>query len=81
MTPQMRNALEFIAAYWRKERCSPTYREIQEHMGIASAQQITDIVRALSARGYITRKPYCARSLRLAHVCPHCGEPLSMEAA
>jgi SOS-response transcriptional repressor LexA len=78
----MKTAFDFIS-----ERVAagapPTYREISDAMGCASANSGYAVVTALEERGYIKRPRKGrrikgkSRALSLAQLsCPHCGEKL-----
>ncbi len=67
MTPQQAKTLTFIRQYIASNNgVSPTYTEIQEHLGLASKSGIHAIIRALQEQGQLTARSRKARSIVLA---------------
>ncbi|MGC8530218.1 MAG: LexA family protein [Leptospirillia bacterium] len=66
LTEKQREALEFIAATIRHTHRPPTIMELSLHMGSSgSSRRGLGHIEALVRKGYITREPGQARSLRL----------------
>ncbi len=66
LTEKQREALEFIAATIRHTHRPPTIMELSLHMGSrGSSRRGLGHIEALVRKGYITREPGQARSLRL----------------
>lgn len=66
LTDQQQKALDFIAHYARKApNRSPTYKEIMIGIEARSTSRVADLVRALEARGHLTRIPNRARTLKV----------------
>lgn len=65
MTERQRTALDFIEAYIAENRYSPSYREIADHMGLASAGNVHRLVHALRKRGFIRFNDGLARGIEL----------------
>ena len=65
MTPQQSKALIFIDMFWDEHAYSPTYKDIMEHLGLASKSGIYRIVSALVRDGYITHEHNRRRNLRV----------------
>jgi repressor LexA len=64
LTPKQVKVLDFIAAYRRQRRYSPTLEEIAHHLGISKVTALQH-VRALEQKGAITRARYRSRSMEL----------------
>lgn len=57
--------LEFVRAEIAAHGSAPTFREIGEHMGIASTNGVNDHLRALERKGWLARRPGRARAMAL----------------
>jgi len=69
LTDKQRDCLNFIRRTIDRTGAPPTYREIGAHMGIGSTNAVTDHLDALEKKGFISRDPYKARTIRLtSHV-------------
>ena len=68
LTFQQSEVLGFIEASIDQTGVSPSYREIANYMGFASASRVSDIVHALVNRGFIRKKRNRARSIALTEV-------------
>jgi len=67
MTPQQQRCLSYIRDYIADhDGVAPSYAEIAVNLGMASKQGIHRLISALESRGYLTRVPTLARSIRLA---------------
>lgn len=68
LAPRQREILEYIAASVDQKGIAPTYREIGDALGIRSTNGVSDHVKALIRKGYLTRSAASgsARSLRLS---------------
>ena len=75
MTPRQRDFLKFIRKYWADNECSPTYEEIRVALGAKSKASVATVVYRLEGRGYITRIPNLARSIRLVDTPATPGVP------
>ncbi|MCB9762863.1 MAG: transcriptional repressor LexA [Alphaproteobacteria bacterium] len=67
LAPRQREILEYIASVIDQKGIAPTYREIGDALGIRSTNGVSDHVKALIRKGYLTRPAGrgSARSLRL----------------
>jgi SOS-response transcriptional repressor LexA len=65
LTERQAKVLAFIRSYIERKGFSPCYEEIVEGCDFASKQQVHDVVLALEERGYLTRVPARARSIKL----------------
>lgn len=67
LSPRQKEVLEFIEARLRQNGVTPSYREIGDALGIRSTNGVSDHVRALERKGYLTRVGGrgAARSIRL----------------
>lgn len=63
LTPRQRDVLNFILAHNEAHGCAPSIREIAQGVGLKSAGRVSEILRALAKRDYITRLPHQARSI------------------
>ena len=66
LTERQNEAYEFIRGYHRQYRKPPTYTEIGGALGIRSLNAVVKVLRALEAKGYLTRIPNVARGLTLS---------------
>ncbi len=73
ITKKQKDVLEFISGYYKKNKLSPTVREIADHYKTtpSNAQRYLDM---LQQAGCITREPMKNRGLRLA---PDIEKPIS----
>ncbi|MEO0496836.1 MAG: helix-turn-helix domain-containing protein [Pseudomonadota bacterium] len=63
LTQAQSDLLHFIAEYIDKHAgVSPTLEEMTEHLGCRSKGHVHMILRHLRDRGFVTNKPFCARS-------------------
>lgn len=65
MTPKQRQCLDFIESYISANRCSPSYQDIIDHLGLKTRSSAHRLVGALVDRGLITTIPGHARSIRV----------------
>jgi len=68
MTPQQFRALEFIKSYWEDNGYAPSYDNIKDGLGAKSKSSISALLERLEQRGYITRTPRNARSIRVTKI-------------
>lgn len=69
LTPKQKLLLDLIRAHFDVSDFAPTYEEMKEVLGVSNRSHIARLIKALEERGYITRLPNRARSIRLV------GEP------
>lgn len=65
LTHRQAEILEFIIGFRRKEKISPTYREIAEHFGFKSIKAVADHLCALEKKGHIHRHGGKSRGIEL----------------
>ncbi len=65
MTPRQKMVLEFIKSYWAENGYAPSYDNIKDGLGAKSKSSIAALIDRLERRGYITRIPRIARSIRV----------------
>ncbi|NNF03702.1 MAG: hypothetical protein HKN17_04470 [Rhodothermales bacterium] len=65
LTSRQRLALSVIARYIDDRGIAPTYAEIADALGAASATSAVHLVESLEEKGYVRRTPGRARSLRV----------------
>ena len=65
LTKRQDDAYEFIRGFLREHRKPPTLQEIGDALGIRSTNGVFKLLKALEAKGHITREPNAARGLRL----------------
>ncbi len=63
-TARQREYLEFIARYIERFGVSPAESDIARHF-LVSAPSVNQMMQTLQRRGYITRRPGAARSIRI----------------
>lgn len=66
LTPKQRQALDWICAYQTQNRCSPSYDEIAEGVGLKAKSGVHRLVTALEDRGHLYRNKFMPRSLTVA---------------
>lgn len=64
-TKKQLEILDFIEEFIKKNRYSPTYREIMQGLGYSSVATIALHVNNLIKRGHLTKREDSARSLEL----------------
>jgi|DEB0MinimDraft_3_1074331.scaffolds.fasta_scaffold03211_3 repressor LexA len=67
MTPAQKKALTFIKDFWEDNGYAPSYRDIMAGLSLKSVSQAAAVVDRLVERGYITKMPNRARSIRIAN--------------
>ncbi len=65
LTLKQRNVLKFIEDYVRCHRCSPTFREIGQGVGVHSTNTVAHYIRILEEKGAIARVPGEPRTIEL----------------
>lgn len=65
LTKVQRETLEWLLDYFETSSCPPSYREIQEGLGLRSINPLQLRLDKLEQHGYISRVPNKARSLML----------------
>jgi repressor LexA len=65
MTRQQTAALAFIASYYEANGNSPSFSEINAHLGLKSKSNVHRILEALEGYGFIRRRKYLARSIQI----------------
>lgn len=63
LTPKQRQTLDWICAYQTQNRCSPSYDEIAEGVGLKAKSGVHRLVTALEDRGHLHRNKFMPRSL------------------
>jgi repressor LexA len=76
LTPRQRSVLEFIIAFQRKHRISPTVREIGGNLGLRAPAGIHRVLNVLIEKGYLVAEPGKKRSWRLSRDITGDGIPL-----
>ena len=66
LTDRQQQILDFIGDQQRTRGITPSTREIQEHLGLASQTTVVDHLRALETKGVLQREAHKARGLVLA---------------
>ena len=67
LTERQQKVLEFVDDYVRRNGFPPTFREIGNVLGLANVNAVRGHVAALEKKGYITKDPDKARSIRVVH--------------
>jgi repressor LexA len=65
LTRRQKEVLDFISETTEKNGFPPTIREIGKKFRIASTNGVRAILSALSAKGYIHRKPLLSRGIEV----------------
>lgn len=78
LTPKQQKVLDFIRQYIREHGYPPTLREIGHHFGISSTNGVNDHLKALTHKGYLTRKDMKSRSLRPVNLAYEDPSPFSL---
>lgn len=65
MTQKQKVILDIIKAFWAEHGYAPSYQVIADASGIKSKGEVFRVLGALQERGYITRLPRRARSVRV----------------
>lgn len=63
MTPKQKQLLEFVRDYVEQHGISPTYVEMQAHLGLASKSGVARLTKGLIAQGHLERAPGGTRNL------------------
>jgi repressor LexA len=66
LTRRQKEILEFLADFRRRERVSPTHREICEHFGFASYGTAHKHLKLLERKGFLRRHDHQKRGLELS---------------
>jgi len=65
LTPRRQECLDFIRAHIREKGIPPSYREIQDALGLRSKAGVNQLLKGLVARGRITLNPTRKRSIKV----------------
>lgn len=76
LTDRQQRMLDFIESFYKREKKSPTIREIGEACEISSTSVVSYNLDRLEYRGYIERDRDSSRGIILFGVCPCCGTKL-----
>ena len=74
MTKNARKLLEFLRKYIEKNKISPNYEEMKEHMGLKSKSSIFQYLEYLEELGHIKKDKLKSRSIELNSVIPFFNE-------
>jgi repressor LexA len=74
MTKNAKKLLEFIRKYIEKNKISPNYEEMKEHMGLKSKSSIFQYLEYLEELGHIKKDKLKSRSIELNSVIPFYNE-------
>jgi len=73
LTPRQREVLQAIRLLTKRNRRSPTVRELMEELQIASPNGVVCHLKPLERKGAIIRNAEVARGIEVAGTCPVCG--------
>ena len=81
MTKNAKKLLDFLRKYIEKNKISPNYEEMKEHMGLKSKSSIFQYLEYLEEQGQIKRDKLKSRSIELNNLIPFyntisAGKPL-----
>ena len=74
MTKNAKKLLEFLRKYIKKNKISPNYEEMKEHMGLKSKSSIFQYLEYLEELGHIKKDKLKSRSIELNSVMPFYNE-------
>jgi repressor LexA len=74
MTKNAKKLLEFLRKYIEKNKISPNYEEMKEHMGLKSKSSIFQYLEYLEELGHIKKDKLKSRSIELNSVMPFYNE-------
>ena len=74
MTKNTKKLLEFLRKYIEKNKISPNYEEMKEHMGLKSKSSIFQYLEYLEELGHIKKDKLKSRSIELNSVIPFYNE-------
>ena len=74
MTKNAKKLLEFLRKYIKKNKISPNYEEMKEHMGLKSKSSIFQYLEYLEELGHIKKDKLKSRSIELNSVIPFFNE-------
>ena len=74
MTKKAKKLLEFLRKYIKKNKISPNYEEMKEHMGLKSKSSIFQYLEYLEELGHIKKDKLKSRSIELNSVIPFYNE-------
>ena len=76
MTKNAKKLLDFLRKYIEKNKISPNYEEMKEHMGLKSKSSIFQYLEYLEEQGHIKKDKYWQiATLKRASVCEWDGLP------
>jgi SOS-response transcriptional repressor LexA len=75
LTARQREVLDFISRRLAEQGYPPTMREIGEALDIRSTNGVSDHLKALVRKGYLTREAAKSRAYRIANACPPSDRP------
>ena len=65
LTPRQQNILDFVHEFQQQHGYPPSIREIGEFFGIRSTNGVSDHLRALERKGFLSRNGHLSRSLQV----------------
>ena len=74
MTKNAKKLLEYLRKYIEKNKISPNYEEMKEHMGLKSKSSIFQYLEYLEELGHIKKDKLKSRSIELNSVIPFFNE-------
>ena len=74
MTKNAKKLLEFLRKYIEKNKISPNYEEMKDHMGLKSKSSIFQYLEYLEELGHIKKDKLKSRSIELNSVIPFYSE-------
>ena len=74
MTKNAKKLLEFLRKYIEKNKLSPNYEEMKEHMGLKSKSSIFQYLEYLEELGHIKKDKLKSRSIELNSIIPFYNE-------
>jgi repressor LexA len=65
LTQRQQQIVDFVQKWHREHGLSPTYQEIADHFGFRSLNSVSEHVRLIRQKGFLTNEPGRARSFRI----------------
>lgn len=67
ITLRQKQVLNFVQEFLEKNEHSPSYKDIQNHLGIKNISAVHKHIHALVRKNYIALEPHCSRSIIPTH--------------
>lgn len=75
-TPKQAAVLGYMRMYFDEHERVPTYEQIRDHFGFKSPNDVTQNLRALERKGYLSRTD---AGWTMHDMCPTCGQAMGRQ--